>query len=259
MRERPKLPSLTETNRRLEESCRTSSDLILLLVATATLGFFLWNMVHHGTAVADDDAFHSLSARFFFLLCIALAPSTILHARQAWREGVKRKELPPIREFPFLKERSFRTEGPAQPLIQHCTGQLDRFFRRFYAFHQVQAPYLAYFYYAKKGSLSLLGRACMRTGFFLLFLVCAVSLARHRFPALQAWELTVSGSGCLFVISGLLIRLTVSYQKVWLRIVEENNRVFLTLSCLGGRRRNLFEALCRAFTRNDGQLGPVKE
>ena len=259
MSERPKSPSLPETNRRLEESCRTSSDRILLIVATATLGFFLWNTVQHGTGVADDHAFQAWSARFFFLLCIALAPSTILHARKAWREGLKRKELPRIQEFPFIKERSFRTEGPAQALIQHCTGQLDRFFRRFYAFHRYQAPYVAYFYYAKKGSFSVFGLPWMRTGFLLFFLICAVSLSRRDSPPLQAWELTVLGLGCLLVMSGLLVRLTVSHQEVWLRIVEENNRVCLTLSHLGGRRRNVFEGLYRAFTRNEAHSGPAKE
>jgi hypothetical protein len=231
------------------------SDRLLLLVALVALAFFLSNVFLHGKDVADDPAFQTRSERALFVLSAALALSAVLHARNAWREGFKRKELPPNQGSSLVKERSFQTEGPGKALIQHCTTQFERFFRRFYAFHRYHPPYVVYFYYAKRGSFSLAGGVFMRTGFLLFFLVC--TLSRQGLPALKVWELLVLGLGCLFVISGLLIHLTVSHQQVWLRIIEENNGVFLTLSCLGDRNCRGFEELYHALTRHDVQAEAV--
>jgi len=235
-----------------QESCRTWSNRVLLLVATITLAFFVWNMVLHGMAVREDSAFQAWTGRLFLLLWFVLAFSLLLEAWSACQEGLKRQELPPIRGASSVRERSFRTTGPGQPLIRYCAGQMDKHFRRFYAFHRYQAPYVAYFYYAKKGSLSLLGLPWMKSGFLLLFLIGYTSLARGGFSDLMGWESTILGAGCFSVIAGLLIRVAVPYRKVWLRIVEENNRICLTLSCCGRPRDRWFEAFCRSIETQSG-------
>jgi len=56
----------------------------------------------------------------------------------------------------------------------------------------------------------------------------------------------------LFVVAGLLIRVVVPYRKVWLRIVEENNRICLTCSFLGRSRDRWFEAFCRSVETQSG-------
>ena len=239
-------------NRGFDKSFRAWNDGILLLVATIVLVFFVWNMILHGIAVKEDPAFRAWTERLFLLLWLALAFSLLLEARSALQDGLNRRELPPIRGASSARERSFRTAGKGQPLIRHCTGQMDKHFRRYYAFHHYQAPYVAYFHYGKKGSPSLLGPLWTKAGFLLLFLLITTYVGRGGGTDLHGWEWTLLGSGCLFVVAGLLIRVAVPYRKVWLRIVEENNRVCLTLSCSGSSGDRWFEALCRSIETQSG-------
>ena len=239
-------------NRRFKPSYKAWSDGILLLVATIVLVFFVWNMVLHGIAVKEDPAFQTWAARLFLLLGFVLAFSLLLEAGSALQEGLKRRELPPIRGASSVRERSFRTAGQGRLPIRHCTGQMNKHFRRYYAFHHYQAPFLAYFYHGKKGSLSLLGLPWMKTGFLLLFLLGSTYVGRGGGTDLHGWEWALLGSGCLFVVAGFLVRVAVPYRKVWLRIVEENNRICLTLSCSGRSRDRWFEALCRSIETQSG-------
>ncbi len=239
-------------NRRFKPSYKAWSDGILLLVATIVLVFFVWNMILHGITVKEDPGFQTWAVRIFLLLWFALAFSLLLEAGSALQEGLNRRELPPIRGASSVRERSFRTAGPGRALIRHCTGQMDKHFRRYYAFHHYQAPYVAYFYHGKKGALSLLGLPWMKTGFLLLFLVGITAVARANFSGFQWWESTILGAGCLFVVAGLLIRVAVPYRKVWLRIVEENNRSCLTFSSFGRSGDRWFEALCRSIETQSG-------
>ena len=239
-------------SRRFDESFRAWSNGILLLVATIVLVFFVWNMILHGIAVKEHPAFRSWTERLFLLLWLLLAFNLLLEAGGAWKEGARRKELPPVRGASSVRERSFRTAGPTFPLLRHCRGRLDKQFRRYYAFHHYQAPYVAYFYHAKKGSLSLLGLPWMKTGFLLLFLVAITSVARGDFSGFQWWESTILGVGCFFVIAGLLIRVAVPYRKFWLRIVEEDNRICLTLICSGRSEDRWFEAFCGSIETQSG-------
>ena len=240
----PGSPSSPERRRASDGLCRALTDRLLLLVASVALAFLLWSTALHGMAVKDHHTLRAWSERFFILLCIALAPSAVLETRNALHEGLKRQELPPTQApSSSMEERSFRTAGPTRSLIRHCTGLLNQRFRRFYAFHRYQAPYVVHFYYAKKGSLALLGLPLTRTGFLLLFLFFSLSLLRRDFPARPGWEWGVLGMGCLLLVTGLLIRFTVSYRKFWLRICEENNRVWITLNGHGRRRGREFERL----------------
>jgi hypothetical protein len=239
-------------NRRFDEAFRAWSTGILLLVATIVLVFFVWNMILHGIAVKEDPAFRAWAERLFLVLWFALAFSLLLEIGSTLQEELKRRELPPIRGDSSVRERSFRTAGQGRALIRHCTGQMDKHFRRYYAFHHYQAPFLAYFYHGKKGSLSLLGLPWMKTGFLLLFLLMATYVEREGGTDLHGWEWTLLGSGCLFVVAGLLVRVAAPYRKVWLRIVEENNRICLTLSCSGRSGDRWFEALCRSIETQSG-------
>ena len=178
MTERPGAPPPRGTSRRFEGSARAVSNGILLLVATGTLAFLAWNAVLHGIGIGEDPAFRTWAARLFLLLGFALALSLLPDAGTLWREGLKRQELPPVASTSSYRERSFRTTGSALPLIRHCSGEMDRHFRRYYAFHHYEAPYVAYFFYAKKGPSSLLGLPCAKAGFLLLFLVAAPFVER---------------------------------------------------------------------------------
>lgn len=220
------------------------SDGILLLVAVLTLGFLVWNLVGHGICVNGDPEFRTWSGRLSLLLCLALVPGTALHARDAWRKGLERQALPIERHPSSMKECTFRQEGPVQPVIRQCVERLDGAFHRFYAFHRYQPPYLAYFFYAKQGSSSLFGLPLARIGFVLLFLTCALSLSRGEPPVLLGWELLVLAMGGLLVLSGLIIPLAISYREIWVRIIEENNRVCLTVSCFGCSKGNWPEPFC---------------
>jgi len=244
--------SLLGSGHPFDESFRAWSNGILLLVATIVLVFFVWNMILHGIAVKEDPAFRAWTERLFLLLWFVLAFSLLPEAGGSWKEVGRRKELPPVHGASSVRERSFRTAGPTRPLLRHCTGRLDKQFRRYYAFHHYQAPYVAYFYHAKKGTLSLLGLPWMKTGFLLLFLVGITSVARGNSSGFQWWESTILGAGFLFMIAGLLIRVAVPYRKVWLRIVEENNRICLTLSCSGRSGDRWFEAFCRSIETQSG-------
>lgn len=252
MRERPESPSPPGMNHRFKPSYKAWSEGILLLVATTVLVFLVWNLVPLGIAVKEDPVFQAWAVRLFLLLGFALTFNLLLDAGCALREGLGRRELPPIRDVSSLRERSFRTAGQGQSLIRHCTGQMDKQFRRYYAFHHYQAPYVAYFYHGKKGSLSLLGLPCMKTGFLLLFLIATTSVGRAGGADLHGWEWTLLGAGCSLVVAGLLIRVAVPYRKVWLRIVEENNRIYLTLICSGRSRDRWFESLCRSVETQSG-------
>ncbi len=225
---------------------------ILLLVAAVTLAFLVWHIILDGTAARESETFRAVANEILLLLCLALAFSLLLDAWNVWQEGLRRKELPPRRGTSSVRERIFRTEGPARPLFRYCTEELDRHFRRFYAFHRFQAPYVAYLYYAKKGSLSLLGLPSMKTGFLLLFLVGHTTVARGGKGDLLGWESIMSAAGCSFVIAGFLICAVIPYHKVWLRIVEENNRICLTLSCYGRSKSRWFETFCRSIKTQSG-------
>jgi hypothetical protein len=239
-------------NRRFKPSYKAWSDGMLLLVATTVLVFFVWNMGLLGIAVKEDPGFHAWAARLSLLLGFVLAFNLLLDAGCALREVLGRRELPPIRDASSLRERSFQTAGPGRDIIRQCTGHMDKQFRRYYAFHHYQAPYVAYFYHGKKGSLSLLGLPCMKMGFLLLFLIGTTSVGRGGGTDLHGWEWTLFGAGCLLVVAGLLIRVAIPYRKAWLRIVEENNRIHLTLSCSGRSRDRWFEAFCRSIEIQSG-------
>lgn len=239
-------------SRRFKPSYKAWSDGVLLLVAMTVLVFFVWNMILHGIVVKEEPDFRAWAVRLFLLLGFVLACSLLTDARYALRESLERRELPPVRDASSVRERSFRTTGPARALIRHCAGQLDKNFRRYYAFHHYQAPYVTYVYHAKKGSLSLLGLPWMKAGFLLLFLIGATCVGRGVGADLQAGELTLLGTGCLFLIAGLLIRVAVPYRKVWVRIVEEDNRICLTLSCFGRSGGRWFKALCRSIENQSG-------
>jgi len=92
----------------------------------------------------------------------------------------------------------------------------------------------------------------MKTGFLFLFLTGTTFFGRGWGTDLRGWESTLLGAGCLFVVGGLLIRVAVPYRKVWLRIVEENNRICLTLSCFGRSGDRWFEAFCRSVETQPG-------
>jgi hypothetical protein len=203
-------------------------------------------MVLHGITVKEDPAFQTWAVRLFLLLGFVLAFSLLLEAGCAFQEGLERRALPPLRDA-YMRERSFRTAGPGRDLIRHCVGQMDKNFRRYYAFHHYQPPYVAYFYHGKKGSLSLLGLPGMKTGFLLLFLIGTTFVGRGEGRDLQGWEGSLLGAGCLFVVAGLLIRFAVPYRKVWLRIVEENNRICITFSSFGRSGDRWFEAFSKSI------------
>lgn len=252
MSEQSESSSSPYTKGRREAWLRTLNDRLLLLFAVLALAFLVWNMAVHGIAVKEILGCQVWIERFLLLLCAVLVASAVLQAREAWREGIRRQELPRAMDPASLEERSFRTEGPTQDLIQHCVRELDRHFRRLYAFHRYQPPHLVYFYYAKKGSFSLFGLPFMKTGCLLFFLTCYVALSKGDSSAIQGWEGVLMGIGCFFVISGLMIRVAVSYRKTWLRIVEENNRVCLTLSHLGPSKDDWFEGFCRSLETHSG-------
>ena len=252
MRERPEMSLPPGASPRFHGSFRAWNDGILLLVATIVLGFLVWNTVLHGTAVKEDPDFQAWAARLFLLLCFTLAFSLLTDAGSALQEGLERRELPPSRDASSLRERSFRTSEPLLPLIRHCTGELDKHFRRYYAFHSYEAPYLAYFYLAKKGSLSLLGLPWMKTGLLLLFLIGTTSVGHGKGTDFQDWEWALLGVGCSFVVAGLLIRVAIPYRKVWLRIVEENNRICLTLSSFGRSGDRWFDSFCKSIETQSG-------
>jgi hypothetical protein len=239
-------------NRGFEKFFRVWNDRILLLIATIVLVFLAWNMILHGIAVKGDPAFRAWAERLFLLLGFALTCNLLLEARSALQEGLNRRELPPIRGASSARERSFRTAGQGRPLIRHCTGQMDKHFHRYYAFHHYQAPYVAYFYHGRKGSPSLLGLPWMKTGFLFLFLLMTMHAGHGGETDLHGWERILLGSGCLFVVAGLLIRVAIPYRKAWLRIVEENNRIYLTLSCSGRSGDRWFETLCRSIETQSG-------
>lgn len=252
MLEPRKSPSPAETGRRFLDSCRAWTDRALLLLAVAALAFFAWNLFRNGWAVRDDQDFRAWAEVLFLLLCVALGFSLVLEVGSAWREGLRRMELPPRTGAPHARQRSFRAAGPVRPLIGHCTAELDRHFRRFYAFHRYQAPFTAYFYYAKRGSLSLLSAPWMKTGLFLFFLIGATTVPRGASPVLRGWETVILEAGGFLVISGLFIRAAVPYRKVWVRIVELNDRACLTLSCSGRSRDPFFEAFSRSLETQSG-------
>ncbi len=252
MSERPERPSPPGTRRKLGTSYKTWSDRFLLVAAAVVLAFFIWNTFVHGLTARENPLFLAWAEGLLLVLCAAVVFSLLAEARHAWQEGLERQEPPPSNGAPSVQERSFRSAGTAEALLRHCTRHLDKHFRRFYAFHRYQAPYVAYLYYAKKGSLSLLGIAWAKTGFLLLFLVGYTYMARGDFSEPLGWEKAILGAGCLLVLSGLLIRATVPYRKVWLRVVEENNRTCLTLSCRSRSRDRWFEALCESIETQAG-------
>lgn len=254
MSERPVSPSRPATVPRTKTSWVAWSDRILLVVAAVALAFFVWNAVVHGIAAREAPAFQAWAQRIFLLMCAVLALSIFAEAAYAFSEGLERREPPPSTDSQSVRTRSFRMAGPAQSLLRHLTGQLDNHFRRFYAFHRYEAPYVTYLYFAKKGSLSLQSVLWAKAGFLLFFLVGYAYVDRQGFSGPQAWgwETAALGIGCLLVLAGLLVRLAVPYRKVWLQIVEENNRLCLTLSSLGRSKDRWFEALCESVESQDG-------
>jgi hypothetical protein len=204
----------------------------------------VWNRLAHGTAIRADPGFEDWAAGLFLLLCLALLLNLLLDAGSALHEGLERREFPPTPIAPKSRERSFRTEEPVQRVIRHLLGQLGRDFRRFYAFHRYEAPYVAHYYFAKRGTLSLLGLPSIKAGFLLSFLAFHASLAAGGWPAPGS---VILASGFFCAMFGLLVLWTVPYRKVWLRMVEEENRVCLTLRFSGPARDRWFDAFCRSF------------
>jgi hypothetical protein len=252
LNEQPERPASAARRLRWEASCKDWSDRILLFVAVIALAFFVWNGLLHGVTVREAPVFQNRAQWVFLLLCAALAFSLFLEARHAWEEGIRRREIPSMHAVPAARERSFRSQGPAQTLFRLCTEQLDKHFRRFYAFHHYQNPHLAYFYYAKKGSVSLTGPVWMKTGFLLFFLIFGFHVAKGWGTPLTDWQSVILGAGCLLVAAGLLISLAVSYRKVWVRIVQENDRVFLTVISSGRGGDTWFEGFYRSIETHSG-------
>ena len=240
------LPSPEEIHRP-KDSLRALSEWGLLFVVTVTLAFLIWNLAVSGAAGREEPEFRTWSRGFCLLLCLALAIRAVSQARDAWREGLRRQACPCAGSPGAIRERSFRTRGPARPLIQHCVRELDKQFPRFYAFQRYRAPYLAYLYYAKKGSFSLFGLPIAKTGFLLLFLIGCGALSRGYGSAFREWERLILALGCILVVSGLAIRAMDSLQRAWIRIVEDPTGVCITLSVIGPSRKRGLERFWRSF------------
>lgn len=232
---------------RTEESLRPLSHRLLLSLLTVTLAFLIWNLVLSGTAVRQEPGFRAWSRGLCLVLCLALAIPTGLQARYAWREGVRWQACPPAGNPRTIRERSLRVRGPAAPLIQHCVRELEKQFPRFYAFQRYRAPYLAYFYYAKKGVLSLFGLPFAQTGFLFLFLIGYSALSRGDGSAFREWERVNLAIGGISVVSGLGICVMSSFQRTWIRVVEDLGGVCITLSVIGRLRKNGLEGLWRSL------------
>lgn len=249
MSERRPSPLPPESRRRFPGSWKAWSNAGVLLVSAAILVFLVWNRLTHGTAILADPGFQEWAAWLLLLLCFTLALNLLLDAGSAWREGLERRALPLARIAPEGKERSFQTAGPSRPVTRHFLGHFGRNFRRFYAFHRYEPPYVAHYYFAKSGSLSLLGLPCTKAGLLLLFLAFHGSLAEGELSVLPS---AILAAGLFFVIFGLLTRWTVPYRKVWLRMVEEQNRVCLTLSFSGPAKDRWFDTFCKSFAGHSG-------
>ncbi len=254
MRDRPESAFPAGTNRRSWATCRTWANRFLLVVAAVLLAFLTWNMFFHGTAVREDPAFRAWAGGLLLALCAAVAWSLSAEAGHAWQEGLERRESPPAPGASSVRTRSFRFAGPAETLLRHCTGHLARHFPRFYAFHRYQAPHVAYLFHAKKGSLALLGLPWARAGFLLMFLAGYVFIARGDFQEIRAWEAATLCAAGFLVATGLFFRAAVSYRKVWLRFVEENDRLCLTLTFRGPSGDRWFDALCDSIETQAGAV-----
>jgi hypothetical protein len=232
---------------RPEESIRNLSQWVLLFFVTVTLAFLIWNLVASGASVREEPGFRTWSRGLCLALCLALAIRAVSQARDAWREGLRRQACPCTGSPGEIRERSVRVRGPARPLVRYCVGELEKQFPRFYAFQRYRTPYLVYFYYAKKGSFSLFGFPFVKTGFLLLFLIGYGALSRGDASAFHEWERVMMAIGCVLVVSGLVIRVTGSFQSAWIRIVEEPAGVCLTLSVIGLTRENGLARFWRSF------------
>jgi len=107
---------------------------------------------------------------------------------------------------------------------------LEQNFSRCYVFHRHQTSHLHYYYLAKKGSLSLFAIPWINTGFFFLFLLFYADLITGSFSfeknGLLAITIIIG-----FWLPGLLSIFLFPYQKVWLCLVEEEENLFLSLTC----------------------------
>lgn len=152
-----------------------------------------------------------------------------------------------LKQTRTVSERRFEWEGSTENLIPHCLEVLERQFHSFYAFHRFHPPYLVFYYYAKKGCVSLFALPWIKTGFLFLFVYAILMETDCMRPEAAGW--VTLGVVLIFWIPGILIYGLFSYRKLWLCIAEGNGKRFVTVTCCVPFRRKQEDRLCTSFEK----------
>ncbi len=220
---------------------RKAGRAILLAGLLSLLCLFTWHLVRFGSAGGERLREGGVAGKAFLLVCITLAANLPLELGSAIEEALNVRELPP-EGIQGASSVRFRKHGPASVSIRETKERLEERFPRFYAFHRYEPPFVVHFYFAKRGIPRLFALPLAELGFLALFVFAGLNLLSAPAQASELLPAAAALSGSV----ALLLRLLVPYEKLWVRMVEEDGSLDLTLTC-HPPRRPLLEEMSRAL------------
>lgn len=224
-----------------------ASRLVSLGDCGMLLGLVPGTSVPYGTGTAHPGLSGTALA-VFFLLCALLLLAHILRGFVASaREWSRWREAPTCPETFLRIEHRILYRGNPQEIFEHCNRVCEEFFPRFYAFHRLDGSATVYYFFAKRGTLSLFALPWLKAGFVPLFLGYSFSFGTSPdlFDRILLWAGV--GALCAFWLPAVWILVRAPYQKIWMSFRETDERLLLTLLCCSASSEARLNHLAKAL------------
>jgi len=229
-------------------SIQKALDIVVLILIGATAVAFFIEIKTLQSPVEWKPLLDRITLALPLVISILLIPTILLQWIRSYRERGLRQEEPSLSlSSATTRQLRFLWKSGQKALIPSCIEFLEEHFTQFFSFHRFHNPYLFYYYFAKKGSMSLYAPSWIRMGLLIFFLSCYGSLAGFILLTPQEGVAMVLGILVCFWLPGILMLFFFPYQKLWLCWVEQGDSIQITVTIFSPFRRTRVEELSRSI------------